>query len=90
MSGSWPAAGRYYDEGWWTAEAARSELRRQVGANHRMLSTYLNTFRQHGLWLDQLSEPAPGPRWGRDRLHADRVPVYLAGRCLKMNQDGVA
>jgi SAM-dependent methyltransferase len=90
VSGSWPATGRYYDEGWWTAEGARSELRRQVGANHRMLSTYLNTFRQHGLWLDQLSEPAPGPRWSRDRSHADQVPVYLAGRCVKINEDRVA
>ena len=39
VSGSWPTAGSYYDEGWWTAQDALSTLRRQVGANHRMLST---------------------------------------------------
>ena len=32
-------------------------LRRQVGANHRMLATYLNTFRRHGLWLDRSMSP---------------------------------
>jgi 2-polyprenyl-3-methyl-5-hydroxy-6-metoxy-1,4-benzoquinol methylase len=59
ISGSWPAASRYYDEGRWMAQDARSALRRQVGANHRMLSTYLGTLRRHGLWLDQIAEPLP-------------------------------
>src|SRR5262249_60755434 len=61
VSGSWPTAGSYYDEGWWTAQDALSTLRRQVGANHRMLSTYLSTLRQHDLWLDQIAEPLPAP-----------------------------
>jgi hypothetical protein len=59
VSGSWPPSARYDDEGRWTADGALSSLRRQVGANHRMLSTYLNAFRRHGLWLDELAEPAP-------------------------------
>ena len=76
ISGSWPATGRYYDEGRWTARGALSTLRRQVGANHRMLSTYLNTLRAHDLWLDQITEPVPAPDW--DQAHdADRKPVYL-------------
>lgn len=41
ISGAWPADGSYYGEGHWTAGEAKSALRRQVGANHRMLSTYL-------------------------------------------------
>jgi SAM-dependent methyltransferase len=83
ISGSWPATGRYYDEGRWTAQGALSTLRRQVGANHRMLSTYLNTFRAHDLWLDQITEPGPPPDW--DQAHdADREPVYLVGRSLKV------
>lgn len=86
VSGSWPTTGRYYDEGLWTADGSRSALRRQVGANHRMVSTYLNTFSQHGLWADQLSEPTPAMRWTQDRPYADRVPVYLAGRCLKIDR----
>jgi hypothetical protein len=57
ISGAWPTAGSYYDEGHWTAQDSRSALRRQVGASHRMLSTYFTTLRRHGLWLDQ---PAAG------------------------------
>jgi 2-polyprenyl-3-methyl-5-hydroxy-6-metoxy-1,4-benzoquinol methylase len=83
ISGSWPAAGRYYDEGRWTAREARSTLRRKVGANHRMLSTYLGTLRRHGLWLDRLTEPLPQPDW--DPAHdADRKPVFLVARSVKL------
>jgi SAM-dependent methyltransferase len=83
VASSWPATSRYYDEGWWTADAARSPLRREVGANHRMLSTYVNTFRRHGLWLDQMSEPTPTQQWSNSRPGADRVPVYVVARCVK-------
>jgi len=83
VASSWPATGSYYDEGLWTAGAALSPLRRQVGSNHRMLSTYLNTFRRHDLWLDHVREPAPTVRWSQQRPRADRAPVYLAARCLK-------
>lgn len=84
ISGSWPATGGYYDEGHWTAADARSTLRRQVGANHRMLSTYLGTLRRHGLWLDQLAEPLPQPDW--DPAHdADRKPVFLVVRSVKLS-----
>jgi 2-polyprenyl-3-methyl-5-hydroxy-6-metoxy-1,4-benzoquinol methylase len=82
ISGSWPAAGSYYDEGHWTAQDAHSTLRRQVGASHRMLSTYVGTLRRHGLWLDQLAEPIPPPDW--DPAHdADRKPVFLVARCRR-------
>jgi ubiquinone/menaquinone biosynthesis C-methylase UbiE len=83
ISGSWPSTGRYYDEQRWTAQDLRSTLRRQVGANHRTLSTYLNTLRTHGLWLDQLAEPWPDPDW--DQAHqADRTPVYFVARSVKL------
>jgi 2-polyprenyl-3-methyl-5-hydroxy-6-metoxy-1,4-benzoquinol methylase len=89
ISGSWPATGSYYDEGHWTAQDARSTLRRQVGANHRMLSTYLSTLRRHGLWFDQLAEPFPKQDW--DPAHdADRKPVFLVARCVKLPQQGEA
>jgi hypothetical protein len=75
--------GSYYDEGRWTAEGALSTLRSQVGSNHRMLSTYLSTLRQHELWLDQIAEPRPAQDW--DQAHdADRKPVYLVIRSIKM------
>jgi 2-polyprenyl-3-methyl-5-hydroxy-6-metoxy-1,4-benzoquinol methylase len=87
ISGSWPPTGRYYDEGRWVAQAAKSTLRRQVGANHRTLSTYLNTLRTHGLWLDQLAEPSPDPDW--DQAHeADRTPVHLVARSVKLVTTG--
>jgi 2-polyprenyl-3-methyl-5-hydroxy-6-metoxy-1,4-benzoquinol methylase len=83
ISGSWPANGSYYREGHWTAQGVRSGLRRLVGANHRMLSTYLATLRRHGLWLDELAEPLPKPDW--DPAHdADRQPVFLVARCIKL------
>jgi SAM-dependent methyltransferase len=74
VSGSWPSAGRYHDEGWWRADGAVSSLRRQVGANHRTLSTYLNTLRRHGLWTDELAEPGPAD---------ERYPLFLVARCVK-------
>lgn len=83
ISGAWPAVGSYYEETWWAATEARSTLRRQVGANHRMLSTYLNTLRSYGLWLDQVAEPPPEPDW--DPAHdADRKPLYLVACALKV------
>jgi 2-polyprenyl-3-methyl-5-hydroxy-6-metoxy-1,4-benzoquinol methylase len=83
IAGSWPATGSYYDEGHWTAQDARSTLRRQVGANHRMLSTYLGALRRHGLWLDQLAEPLPRDDW--DPAHdADRKSVFLVARSVKL------
>ena len=75
VSASGPSSARYYDEGRWTAETELSALRRRVGAQHRMLSTYLNAFRSHGLWLDELREPVPASQWAGDRPGADRVPV---------------
>ncbi len=83
ISGSWPADGRYYDEGHWTAREGHSGLRRLVGANHRMLSTYLGTLRRHGLWLDQIAKPIPKTDW--DPAHdADRKPIFLVARSVKL------
>jgi SAM-dependent methyltransferase len=82
ISGAWPPGARYYDEGRWTAEGPRSTLRRQVGANHRMLATYLNALVAHGLAIDRVTEPLPAPDW--DPAHqVDRMPVYLVVRALK-------
>jgi len=83
VSGSWPTSGSYYDERWWTADGTASSLRRQVGANHRMLSTYINTLRRHNLWLDAMIEPDPPREWSTDRRDASRHPVFLVARCIK-------
>jgi len=81
VSGAWPADRRYYDEGWWQATGAASSLRRQVGANHRTLSTYVNALARHGLTIEELREPEPDPGWVTDRPDASRYPVYLVARC---------
>lgn len=84
VSGAWPSAGRYYDEGYWIADGTASSLRRRVGANHRMLSTYINTLSRHGLRLTEMSEPAPPVEWATtDRRDAVRFPVFLVARCSK-------
>jgi hypothetical protein len=47
-----------------------------------MLSTYLNTLRSHGLWLDRVAEPPPSAGW--DPAHdADRKPLYLVASAVK-------
>jgi SAM-dependent methyltransferase len=89
VSGSWPSGGDYYDEVWWLADGALSTLRRQVGANHRMLSTYLNLLRRHGLWLDQVVEPNPPPEWADQRPDAAGFPVFLVARCVKTDAPGI-
>jgi SAM-dependent methyltransferase len=81
-SGSWPPDGSFADERWWAADGAASTLRRQVGANHRMLSTYLNTLRTYGLVLDRVEEPGPTAAWREHHPEAARMPLYLVVRCV--------
>lgn len=84
VAGTWPADGRYHDEGFWTAESERSTLRRRVGANHRMLSTYVNTLSRLGLLIAAMDEPSPPAEWAADERHeAARQPVFLVARCTK-------
>jgi len=54
-----------------------------TGANHRMLSTYVNTLRRHGLSIEELAEPAPSPEWADERRDAARLPIYLVARCVR-------
>jgi ubiquinone/menaquinone biosynthesis C-methylase UbiE len=76
VSASWPRGG-YYEEGWWRAEGSSSDLRRQVGSNHRMLSTYLNALVSRGFVIERVAEPAPP--W--DLPGVDLVPMFFAVRC---------
>jgi SAM-dependent methyltransferase len=82
-SGSWPTSGSYYDEGRWVPAGRDSTLRRQVGANHRTLSTYMNAFRRFGLSIDALIEPLPPLAWSEKSLAAANFPVFLVVRCMK-------
>jgi hypothetical protein len=76
-------ARRYYDEGWWRADGELSALRREVGANHRMMSTYLNATTVNGLVLDAMAEPEPDEQWAERRRGAKALPVYLVVRCIR-------
>jgi len=80
VSGSWPPTATYYDEGWWLADGELSWIRREVGANHRMVSTYLNALRDGGLAIERVCEPRPQEDWARDRPGGAALPVYLVVR----------
>jgi 2-polyprenyl-3-methyl-5-hydroxy-6-metoxy-1,4-benzoquinol methylase len=83
ISGSWPADSTYYDELWWRAEGTLSTIRNRVGANHRMVSTYLNLLVEAGLVIDRVAEPRPDEVWAKDRPGVSSSPVYLAVRSVK-------
>jgi len=78
---SWSPERGYYAEGWWRASSPAHGLRPRVGANHRMLSTYLNTFARHQLVMEQTAEPPPPSDWLTEPPRGGPVPVYLVGRC---------
>jgi ubiquinone/menaquinone biosynthesis C-methylase UbiE len=78
---SWSPDAGYYREEWWLA--ANSGFRGRVGANHRMLSTYLNALVRHGLYVEQAVEPDPGEAWAARVPGRAAVPVYLVARCRK-------
>jgi len=86
VSGSWPSDRSYYTEGWWQPEGRESSLRRQVGINHRMLSTYANALAVHGLEIGRLAEPGPPAEWTDQRLPAAAFPVFLVARCRKVQR----
>ena len=83
VSGSWPPAGTYYDEGWWLADGELSLIRRDVGANHRMVSSYLNMLIEAGLAIDVVNEPRPEESWAQGRPGSEALPVYLGVRARK-------
>jgi SAM-dependent methyltransferase len=78
---SWPTGRSYFTEGWWLA--GNSGFRGRVGANHRMLATYLNHLVEHGLAIERLAEPRPKGEWVRAKPSEDLVPVFLVVRCRR-------
>ena len=77
---SWPPGEGYFTEGWWLA--SNTGFRGKVGANHRTLSTYLNTLIRHGLEIEQVAEPEPGGEWARSKP-GPPPPVFLVMRCSR-------
>ena len=66
---SWPPDAGYATEGWWTTDG--DGVRGRVGANHRMLSTYLNAAVRAGFRLEEFGEPEAA------------VPRFLLVRCRR-------
>lgn len=83
VSGSWPTACRYLDEGRWVPKGAASSLRRQVGATHRTLSSYINALAHVGLRLDGMSEPSPPAEWIQQHADAAHLPAFLVAGCSR-------
>ena len=84
---SWGPNG-YFDEGWWLA--GNPGFRGRVGANHRMLSTYLNEMIGHGLVIERTVEPLPDEGWADRWPEGVPVPVYLVVRCQRPIVTGAA
>ena len=84
VSGSWPTGRRYYDEGFWLADGDLSTLRREVGANHRMISTYINVLVDSGLSIRKVREPPPELEWAEDRPGASDQPVYMVVETVRV------
>jgi SAM-dependent methyltransferase len=83
---SWPQGDGYYAEGWWLAR--NPGIRGKVGANHRTLSTYLNSLVRHHLAIEEAAEPAPGTNL-RARQHtaqpgAGPPPMFLVVRSRRL------
>ena len=78
---AWPPGRGYYREEWWLATT--DGFRGRVGANHRMLSTYLNQLVDHGLVLDRMVEPKPNIAWQQRLPGGTPVPVYFVARCRR-------
>jgi ubiquinone/menaquinone biosynthesis C-methylase UbiE len=82
VSASWPRGGGYFAEGWWRSQAARSLLRRQVGSNHRTISSYINALVRHELPIESVAEPPPPSNWLIENPGLDPVPTFLVLRCV--------
>jgi ubiquinone/menaquinone biosynthesis C-methylase UbiE len=83
---SWPQRAGYYAEGWWLAR--NPGIRGKVGSNHRTLSSYLNSLVRHHLTIEEVAEPAPGPRQRARQLAAQPdagpLPTVLVVRCRRL------
>lgn len=81
---SWPPGRGYFTEGWWLPDGPLEGVRPRVGANHRMLSTYVNTLAHNGLVLEELAEPQPPSDWISAAPSVGPVPIYFVARCRKL------
>jgi 2-polyprenyl-3-methyl-5-hydroxy-6-metoxy-1,4-benzoquinol methylase len=77
---------RYFDEGFWRSQNPYG-VRGQVGAYHRMLSTYLTTLHQAQFVIEQLVEPQPADEEDIAVPGYRIVPAFMLVRCVKSSSD---
>lgn len=73
----------YFPEVFWRSTYAQG-VRGQVGAYHRMLSTYINTLVQNSFQIEQLIEPKPAEDSAISHGH-HIVPAFLLIKSVKLN-----
>lgn len=74
--------GRYFAEGFWRSTNTQG-VRGQVGAYHRTLTTYLQSFLTHGFRLQQIVEPQPNPGDSVPTAGYHIAPAFLVMRWVK-------
>lgn len=76
------AVNNYFREGFWRSE--NGGIRSRVGAQHRMLSTYLNELATAGFALERMLEPLATGEHARQVAGNREVPSLLLvrARCL--------
>jgi ubiquinone/menaquinone biosynthesis C-methylase UbiE len=73
----------YFAEGFWRSDNPRG-VRGQVGAFHRMLSTYLNALADAGFLLERLVEPQATGQIAASIAGYVEVPAALLIRCKRI------
>ena len=79
----WREVRGYFREVFWRSNN-RSGVRGQVGAYHRMLSTYVNGLVEAGLCLERLCEPRASGHIAERVPGYGEVPAILVVRCRKV------
>ena len=79
----WREVRGYFREVFWRSDN-RSGVRGQVGAYHRMLSTYVNGLIEAGLCLERLCEPRASGHIAERVPGYGEVPAVLVARCRKV------
>src|SRR3984893_1203464 len=69
----------YFEEGFWCSSNP-SSVRGRVGAYHRTLGTYLNSFLTAGLYLEQVLEPRATGTFAASIEGYGRVPVVFIAK----------
>jgi SAM-dependent methyltransferase len=74
----------YVEEGFWRSNCSEG-VRGKVGAQHRMLSTYINTLAQTGFRIIQIVEPVATTDEAKQAPRFQSIPAFMLMRCRKVS-----